>query len=147
MKHIFTLVERLNQSKYFLGFLIIFLNISSKFITIKLNHYHEQFFRDTVGHELIVFSICFIGTRDILVALAMSSLFIMLNDYLLNTKSTMCIIPKKYQDQLKSTIDTNNDDYIDENEIKRAIAILNKSHRQKNKETQRKAYLTFMNNL
>ena len=133
MKSLYTLVEELNQSKYFLGFLIIFLNISSKFITIQLNEYHEKILRETVGHQLLVFAICFIGTRDILVALAMSAIFILLNDYLLNNKSVLCIIPKKYHNHMKMAIDTNNDDYIDDNEIKRAVHILNKANKQKKK--------------
>lgn len=147
MDSIYSLAEQLNQSKYFLGFLIIFLNISSKFITIRLNEYHEKLLRDTVGHQLVVFAICFIGTRDFLVALAMTSIFILLNDYLLNNESALCIIPKKYQNNMKLAIDVNKDDYIDESEIKRAIDILNKANQQKIKENQRKAYLTFMNNL
>lgn len=140
-------LNKLNRSKYFLGFFIIFLNLGSKFITIRLNDYHEQFMRDTIGRELMVFAICFVGTRDILVALVMSSLFIVLNDYLFNDKSAFCIIPKRYRHKMKSAIDINNDDKISNDEIKRAIDILNRANKQKQQETQRAAYATFMNNL
>ena len=124
-------LQKLNRSKYFLGFFIIFLNLSSKFITIRLNDYHEQFMRDTIGRELMIFGICFVGTRDILVALVMSSLFIVLNDFLFNDKSAFCIIPKRYRHKMKAAIDTNKDDKIDTNEIKRAIEILNRANKQK----------------
>ena len=74
----FDFIHKLNRSKYFLGFFIVFLNLSSKFITIRMNDYHERLLRDTVGRELMIFGICFVGTRDIITALVMSSLFIVL---------------------------------------------------------------------
>lgn len=140
-------LNHLNRSKYFLGFFIILLNLGSKFITIRLNDHHERLLRNTVGRELMIFAICFVGTRDILVALVMSSTFLVLNEYLFNEKSTLCIIPKKYQNKMKVAMDTNKDEIIDESEVKRAIAILNKAQKQRNQQTQREAYVTFMNNL
>ena len=140
-------INKLNRSKYFLGFFIIFLNLGSKFITIRMNDYHERVLRDTVGRELMIFAICFVGTRDILASILMSSLFIILNDYLFDEKSSFCIIPRKYRHKMKAAIDTNKDDIIDESEIKHAINILNKAQKQKEKEIQRNAYMTFMNNL
>ena len=143
----FETLNKLNRSKYFLGFFIILLNIGSKFISLRLNSFHEKLLKDTIGRQLMVFAICFVGTRDILVAFVMSSLFFVLNDYLFNEKSTLCIIPKKYQRQLKASIDTNKYEIIDENDIKEANRILNKAKKQKQKEIQRNAYMTFMNNL
>ena len=140
-------LNKLNRSKYFLGFFIILLNLGSKFITIRLNDHHERLLRDTVGRELMIFAICFVGTRDILVALVMSSTFIVLNDYLFNEKSAFCIIPINYRHKMKAALDVNKDDIIDESEVKRAIDILNKAQKQRNQQTQREAYATFMNNL
>ena len=144
---VFEILHKLNRSKYFLGFFIILLNLGSKFITIRMNHFHEKLLRDTVGRELMIFAICFVGTRDILVAIVMSSLFIILNDYMFNEKSSFCIIPRKYRHKFKAAIDTNKDDIIDESEIKEAIRILNTAKKQKEQENRRKAYMTFMNNL
>lgn len=143
----FDFIHKLNRSKYFLGFFIVFLNLSSKFITIRMNDYHERLLRDTVGRELMIFGICFVGTRDIITALIMSSVFIVLNDYLFNEKSAFCIIPKKYRHKMKAALDTNNNDKIDASEIKEAIRILNRAKKQKQEEIQRNAYMTFMTNL
>jgi len=140
-------INKLNRSKYFLGFFIIFLNLGSKFITIRMNDYHQRILRDTVGRELMIFAICFVGTRDIITALVMSSTFIVLNDYMFNEHSSFCIIPKKYRNKMKAAIDTNKDDVIDESEIKEAINILNRAKKQKQQEIQRAAYMTFMNNV
>ena len=140
-------LNHLNRSKYFLGFFIILLNLGSKFITVRLNDTHERFLRNTIGKELMIFAICFVGTRDILVALVMSSTFIVLNEYMFNEKSSLCIIPKKYRHKMKSALDTNNDNIIDENEVKRAIDLLNRAQKQRTQQTQREAYASFMTNL
>jgi len=140
-------LNKLNNSKYFLGFLIVFLNVGSKFISIRMNHYHERILRDTIGRELMIFAICFVGTRDIITALVMSSAFIVINDFMFNERSAFCIIPHKYRHEMKAAIDTNQDDIIDESEIKEAIRILNRARKQKQQEIQRAAYMTFMNNV
>ena len=145
--HVNSYAMRINNDKYFLGFLLIMLNLGSKFINLRLNKFHENMLLNTIGRELLVFAIAFVGTRDIYVALVLSSLFILLNDYLLNQDSSICIIPQKYHVEIKKAIDTNNDNQVDEQEIKRAVSILNKAQKQKREKLQREAYMTFMNNL
>jgi len=112
-----------------------------------MNDFHERILRDTIGRELMIFAICFVGTRDIVTAFIMTSVFILLNDYMFNEKSAVCIIPKRYRHKMKSAIDTNNDDIIDESEIKEAIKILNTARKQKQQQMQREVYGTFMNNV
>jgi len=140
-------IHALNNSKYVLGFFMVLLNLGSRFIKLKLNDYHEQFLRDTIGKELLIFSICFVGTRDIFVSVVMTSTFVILNDYLFNHESKLCIIPKKYVIKMKSAIDTNNDNIIDDDEIKSAISILNNAKKQRQEQMQRHAYMTFMSNV
>jgi hypothetical protein len=143
----FDFLNQLNQSKYFLAFLIIFLNLGSKFINININDYHKRILHDTIGRELMIFAICFVGTRDVITALIMSSAFIIINDFMFNEDSSLCIIPKGYRNAMRSALDKNKDDVIDESEIKDAIQILNKARKQKQQEIQRAAYMTFMNNV
>ena len=143
----FEFLNQLNQSKYFLAFLIIFLNLGSKFINININDYHKRLLHDTIGRELMIFAICFVGTRDVITALIMSSAFIIINDFMFNEDSSLCIIPKEYRNAMRSALDKNKDDVIDESEIKDAIQILNKARKQKQQEIQRAAYMTFMNNV
>ena len=143
----FEFLNHLNQSKYFLAFLIIFLNLGSKFINININDYHKRLLHDTIGRELMIFAICFVGTRDVITALIMSSAFIIINDFMFNEDSSLCIIPKEYRNAMRSALDKNKDDVIDESEIKDAIRILNKARKQKQQEIQRAAYMTFMNNV
>ena len=140
-------LHQLNNSKYLLGMMLILLNIGSKFIDLRLNDYHEKLMRDTIGKELLVFAITFVGTRDISISLVVTSVFFILNDYLFNEYSDYCLVPKKYRLSLKNAIDTNNNNTIDQKEIEYAINILNQAKKQQIKETQQNAYMTFMNNL
>lgn len=145
--HIHGYAMRLNNDKYFLGFLLIILNLGSKFINLRLNDFHENILLNTIGRELLIFAIAFVGTRDVYVALVLSSLFILLNDYLLNQDSSVCIIPPKYRIEMKKAVDTNDDNHVDEQEVKQAISILNQARKQRREKIQREAYMTFMNNL
>ena len=115
--------------------MIIFLNLGSKFIHININDYHKRILHDTIGRELMIFAICFVGTRDVITALIMSSAFIIINDSCL-MKIILCIIPKEYRNAMRSTLDKNKDDVIVESEIKDA-KILNKARKQKQQEIQR----------
>lgn len=140
-------LHRLNNNKYLLGIMLILLNVGSKFIDLRLNDYHEKLMRDTIGKELLVFAITFVGTRDIAISLVVTSVFFILNDYILNEDSEYCLVPKKYRLSMKNIIDTNNNNKIDQKEIEYAINILNRAKQQQIKETQKNAYMTFMNNL
>lgn len=143
----FEFLNKLNQSKYFLAFVIIFLNLGSKFINININGFHKRLLQETIGRELMIFAISFVGTRDVMTALIMSIAFIIINDFMFNEDSSLCIIPIEYRNAMRSVLDKNKDDVIDESEIKDAIQILNKARKQKQQEIQRAAYMTFMNNV
>lgn len=141
------IISKINNDKFFLGFLIIVLNLAPKFINLRLNNFHQKILQDTLGRELLIFAIAFVGTRDLLVSILMSVAFILINDYFFNEESNLCIVPEKYRDSLRKAIDQNNDDEIDDDEVKQAINLLNRVKKQNNKKLQREAYMTFMNNL
>lgn len=147
LKSINSFIQRLNNNKYLLGFFLIIINLGSKFIDIRLNDYHEKFIKETIGKELLVFAITFVGTRDIYTAIVVTSIFFIINDYLLNEKSSYCIVPDKYRLSMKQALDINEDDEISDKEIHNAMMVLDKAKRLKTAKMQREAYSTFMNNL
>ena len=66
------------------------------------------------------------GTRDVLISLAMTAVFIILTDHLFNEKSGYCVIPHNlriYED----LIDENDDGKISEEEINKARKTLEKA--------------------
>lgn len=126
----------LNNSKYFAGIIMILLNIGSKFISIQFSKSTEQYIKYSVGKQLLVFSMAWMGTRDIYTALGLTAIFVVLSDYLLNEESSCCIVPEKYK-VLHKLIDTNNDGDVNETEITTAISILEKAKREKQRKQQK----------
>lgn len=120
-------LHSLNSSKYFTGIMMIMLNIGSRFVEIKLSDSMESFIKYNIARELLIFTMAWMGTRDIIVSLILTAVFVVLAEFLLNTKSNYCILPKKYY--LK--IDQNKDGVISDMEINKAIELLEKAKKQK----------------
>ena len=116
----------LSSSKFFAGVVMIMLNIGSKYITIKLSKNQESFLRNAIGHQILVFAISWMGTRDIITALILTAVFTVLTNHLFNENSMFCILPKKWQ-QFEKALDLNNDGVVDKDEIAQAIKILEKA--------------------
>ena len=127
----FEMLNVLNSSKYFTGVMMILLNIGSRFVEIRLSDSMEAFIKYNVARELLIFTMAWMGTRDIFVALVLTAVFVVLSNFLLNNKSNYCILPDKYK---HINVDTNNDGRISDIEINQAIETLEKAKKQKDKE-------------
>jgi hypothetical protein len=132
----------LNNSKFFAGVVMILLNIGSKFITIQFSKSTEEYLKYTVSKQLLVFSMAWMGTRDIYSALGLTAVFTILSDYIFNEESSLCIVPHKYR-VLHKLIDTNSDGVVNETEYSAALAIMEKARREKLKKAQKDAFAKF----
>jgi uncharacterized membrane protein (DUF485 family) len=90
-------VYRLNNSLFFAGVVMIMLNIGARYIELKLDPSTENFLKTALSKELLVFSVCWMGTRDLVMALILTAVFVVLADYGLNANSQYCIMPEKYR--------------------------------------------------
>lgn len=88
----------LNDSKFFAGIVMLVMNIGSKYAVVELSHTQESYLKYTLGRLLLIFSILWIGTRDIVSSLFLTAIFVLLVDYLFNENSKYCIIPEKYKE-------------------------------------------------
>lgn len=140
----FEILNTLNSSKYFTGIMMILLNIGSRFVEIRLSDSMEAFVKYNVARELLIFTMAWMGTRDIMVALVLTAVFTVLSNFLLNSNSKLCILPDKYK-YIK--VDTNNDGNISDIEINRAIETLEKAKRQKDQERNINLVNSFNNSL
>jgi len=132
----------LNNSKFFAGIIMILLNIGSKFITIQFSKSTEEYLKMNVTKQILVFSMAWMGTRDIYIALVLTAVFTILSDHLFNEESPYCIVPEKYK-VLNKLVDTNSDGIVSEQEINSAIAVLEKAKKEKTKKEQQNSFLTF----
>ncbi len=132
----------LNNSKFFAGVVMILLNIGSKFITIQFSKSTEEYLKWSVSKQLLVFTMAWMGTRDIYTALGLTAVFTILSDYIFNEESNLCIVPQKYR-VLDKIIDTNEDGVVTEPELAAAIAVLEKAKREKQRKEQKEAFRKF----
>jgi hypothetical protein len=135
-------VMYLNNSKFFAGVIMILLNVGSKFIQIQFSKSTEEYMKYSVSKQLLVFSMAWMGTRDIYTALGLTAVFTILSDHLFNEESSLCIVPHEYR-VLHKLIDTNNDGIVSETELAAAIAVLEKAKREKQRKAQKEAYAKF----
>lgn len=140
---VFELLNSLNSSKYFTGVIMILLNIGSRYVELNLSKSMESFIKFNLARELLIFSMAWMGTRDIVVALLLTAAFVILSDFLLNNKSKFCILPEKYN---YLNVDQNKDGVISDSEISKAIETLEKAKRQR-EETRNMNLLNYFHNL
>ena len=135
-------VMYLNNSKFFAGVVMILLNVGSKFIQIQFSRSTEEYMKYSVSKQLLVFSMAWMGTRDIYTALGLTAVFTILSDYLFNEECSLCIVPHKYR-VLHKLIDKNDDGIVTETELSAAVAVLEKAKREKQRQAQKDAYSKF----
>lgn len=87
-------INALNQSKVFAGILMILMNLGSKYIALELSETQEEFLSNIVIRRIVVFVVAFIATRDIIISLILTGVFILLVSGLFNDNSNLCIIKK-----------------------------------------------------
>lgn len=132
----------LNNSKFFAGVIMILLNVGSKFITIQFSKSTEEYMKWSVSKQLLVFAMAWMGTRDIYTALGLTAVFTILSEYLFNEEHPLCVVPHRYR-VLHKLIDTNEDGVVNEAELSAAIAVLEKSKKEKQRKAQKEAFSKF----
>jgi hypothetical protein len=132
ISYIYNSVKSLNDSKFFAAIIMLTLNIGSRYATFNFSKSQEEYIRNSIARELLIFSIVWMGTRDIFISITMTASFVILAEYLFNEKSKFCIMPEKYKN-LEKILDSNNDKIITDEEIKQAETILLNARKQKKK--------------
>jgi hypothetical protein len=72
------MIDILNNSKLFLGIMLIILNIGSRNLVDELSTNPDEYNRNLVLRRIAVFAVCFVGTRDLVVSLLLTAGFIII---------------------------------------------------------------------
>ena len=115
-------IVRINNNKYFYGLMMILLNIGSKYIIMDNSPFQTALLSSKIMRRVVIFTIAFIATRDLIVSLILTASFVIIALNLFNENSKYCILPKSYK-----FLDTNMDGEISPSEIERAYKILKKA--------------------
>ena len=118
-------LENLSTSKLFIGLMMIFMNIGSRFIELELTKGQEMIFKN-IAREVLIFTIAFMGSRDLVISFVITAVFIILSNFVFNENSKYCILPESYK-KLENVIDTNGDGKVSEEELNKAYEILKKA--------------------
>jgi len=81
----------INTNPYFIGTMMLLLNLGGRFISLEMSKGQEAFFADPWVRRLLIFTILFVGTRNFIVAFIMWFVIILCIGYLFNENSSFCI--------------------------------------------------------
>ena len=127
-------LHSLNTHPLFIGLMVIMLNIGSKYITIKLSKSQEQYIKNSLGRQFLIFAIMWSGTRDIVYAILLTGAFVAMSDYLFNEDSAYCVIPQYLRNYAEKCADKDDDDFVSPAEAEDAMQTLKKLKKQKQKQ-------------
>jgi hypothetical protein len=133
---------KLSNSKFFMGLLMLMMNIASRYVTVKLSKNQEQLIKNTIGRQFLVFAMAWMATKDLILSLGLTAIFVVLVQYLFNEESKFYVLSK----ELKLAIDTDGDDEISEEELKNAINVLDKAKNKINKPTKNQVQINKLDN-
>jgi hypothetical protein len=123
MDNISNITNSLNSSKYFFALVMLTMNIAGRYIELDIAKHHKQFLSSSkIFKRLLIFTIAFIATRDVVASLIITASFIIIVMHLFNNESDYCILPKSFVE-----LDTDKDGDISPEEIKQAYEKLKKA--------------------
>jgi hypothetical protein len=119
-------IEILNNNKYFVGVIMILLNLGSKYISVELSQTQEKFLGSPTIRRIILFTVFFTATRDIWISFLLTAAFVILVSGIFNDDSYYCLIPKKYR-----SYEISQGQKISKEDVDKAKQIIELSEKQK----------------
>jgi hypothetical protein len=83
----------LSSNKYVLGIMILLINLGARYIGNELNEFSHKVLNHKFARRFLIFLVIWMGTRDLICALILTTCFILLSNTLLNEQSDYCILP------------------------------------------------------
>ncbi len=73
------MLSALNDNKFFLGIMLLTLNLGSRHLVDEFSASPEEYNRNLILRRFAVFAVCFVGTRDIVVSILLTAAFIIIS--------------------------------------------------------------------
>jgi len=83
-----------NSNPYFIGIMMLLLNLGGRFIGLEITKQQEQFLQHPWIRRLLIFTVLFVGTRSIQIAFWTTLVVVLLVGYLFNEHSALCVFGK-----------------------------------------------------
>jgi hypothetical protein len=81
------LFQTLNTSTFFIGIMMLLLNVGSRYIVHELADDDAEYRKYILIRRLAVFAVCFVGTRDVVASVILTAAFVVLSTGLFRGKS------------------------------------------------------------
>lgn len=105
-----------NTNPYFIGLMMLFLNLGGKFLSLEITKNQERIFQSTWVRRFVIFSVIFIATRNVFVAIVMTIILITLISFIFNECSPLYLFKSPGKSDC-TTEQKKEDGGITENEI------------------------------
>jgi hypothetical protein len=92
-------IESINSSPLFAGIMVLLLNVGSRFVIEDISKTQQEWFSNQLMRRLVIFAICFMATKDIVVSITLTGGFIVFTHGILAEDSPLSVLPKGRVDQ------------------------------------------------
>ena len=113
-------IESINNNKYFYAIMMLLMNMGARYIELDLDNNHKNFLSSKVIRRLLIFTVTFIATRDIVASLIITSAFVIIVLNLFGSNSKYFLLSHDN----KILLNDENNSVIPPDEIKKAYHIL-----------------------
>jgi hypothetical protein len=80
-----------NTNTYFIGIMMLVLNLGGRFISLEVTKKQEQFLQHPWIRRILIFTVLFVATRNIWVAFWTTVAVVLFLGYLFNENSSLCV--------------------------------------------------------
>jgi hypothetical protein len=87
-------IMSLNTNPYFIGVMMLMLNLGGRFLGMEVSKEQEKFFQSPWVRRALIFTVLFVATRNILVAFILTLFTLLFLSFLLNENSSFCLFKK-----------------------------------------------------
>lgn len=99
-----TMIEVVNNSKFFLGIMLLLLNVGSRYLVDEFSTNPDEYSRNLVLRRIAIFAVCFVGTRDLVVSILLTAGFVILAQGV-SSKSREGMANKKMMEENEKKVD------------------------------------------
>jgi hypothetical protein len=85
------ILQIFNNNPYFIGIMMLILNMGGRFISLEVTKKQEQFLQHPWVRRLLIFTVLFIATRNLWVAFWATVVSVLFLGYLFNENSSLCL--------------------------------------------------------
>jgi hypothetical protein len=135
----------LNSNKVLWGVTMLLLNFGARYVVADLGKTHEAFLSHSITKKIIIMSLFFVATRDIVMSFVLTFAYIIVIDGFMHEKRKFSLVPKRMNETFQQQV--SQEDYKKAKTIIEKYENDNKNAEEKHEMDKQTLHLNYMNNL